>query len=282
MKPTSLASLLLLAPLAACGSSAATPDAPPATIDARAADAALPPPDAPTCELTGYPAAVRPVSVDLGAEFPLTLDGNGTRCDQILRALLDPNPAKRPPEFAEMDVVGAAGRCSHDDVLNREIVRIDLPQYGGQPIFWPVQDALVHVSAANKVVYLHADFLPIGKGPLAACLSGDAIGATIVGRPMTYQKFQQCVPGAAGSYPIAAGDTVEVGEEGAYLDDAGNLHRARAVDVYLAAANVTPEVANSDAFCCSGAGVDHCVGQKLIIDALTGELLATQHHCHTC
>jgi hypothetical protein len=263
--------LLLGLALAACGddSSTAIDAAPP--IDAAT--------DAPVCDLTGYPPAVRPVSVDLVDRTTLTLDGTGTRCEQIVRALLGPT---RPPELGQLDTGGVTGTCSHDDLLDREIVRLRAPLYAGVPVYAPVQDALVHVDAADAVVFLHGDFLPAGSAPPAGCLTAAIVEASVPGRPMGYQRFNACVPGNPGEYTIAADDEVEVLDEGVYLDADNNLHRARAVDVYLLSGHVDSEVGNSDAYCCSGPTMDHCVGQRLFIDTLTGELLGQAPHCHIC
>lgn len=244
-------------------------------IDARPIDAEL---DAPTCQLAGYPEAVRVLSVDLAEQTPLTLDGQGTRCEQIQRAVIG---VHRPPELHDMDTVGATTTCSHDDVTNREIVRIRLPQYSGIPIYWPVQDALVHVDAANKVVFLHGDFLPAGHTVVEGCLSGPALAERVVGRPLAYEKFALCTPRGEGMYSIAGDDVIELGDEGIYQDAAGGLHRVRAIDVYLTPAHVNSEITNSDAFCCAGT-LEHCVGKRLFLDALTGETIAQEPHCHTC
>lgn len=265
------AALTGLLGLAACGDDEA--DQP---IDARVVDAAI---DAPVCQLDRYPETLRVLSVDLQQQTTLTLDGTGTRCEQIERAVLS---AGRPPELAELDVGGATTTCSHDDVTNREIVRIRAREYGGVPIYWPVQDALLHVDAANKVVFLHGDFLPAGHLPVAGCLSGPALAMRVPGRALEYQKFALCQPRGPGMYTIAGDDVIEVGEEGVYLDGDNGLRRVRAIDVYLAPAHVDSEVGNSDLFCCSGPSTDHCVGKRLFLDALTGETLAQEPHCHTC
>lgn len=266
-----LATGLVLA-AAACGDGgSSTPDAPAAidaAIDARACTAP-----------TDYPMGIRPVSVDLAAPSHLALDGTGTRCEQIGRALTG---AARPTELAQLDVDGVQVTCTHDDVLNREIVRLRAPNYGGLPLFGPVQDALVHVDAADMVVFLHADYLPVGATVADACLDAPAIGAGVPGEAMGYQRFQLCAPAGAGTYTIAADDVIEVGDEGFLVDGDGKLRRVRAVDVYLTPAHATPEIINSDAFCCSGATTDHCVGQRLFVDALTGDVIAQEPHCHTC
>ena len=258
--------------LAGCGDDGTT-----ATTDARIIDAGAI--DAASCNLTGYPETVRPISIEMTAQTQLALDGTGTRCEQIVRAVLGPN---RPPELAQMDVASATSTCTHDGVTNREIVRLRLPEYGGLPIYWPVQDALIHVDVSNKVVFLAGDYVPAGHAPIAGCLGGPALSSELPGRPLEYEKFAACVPRGPGSYPIAADDVLELGEEGVYLDGDGGLRRVRAIDVYLTPAHVNAEITNSDAYCCSGPGVDHCVGKRLFLDALTGETIAQDTHCHTC
>jgi hypothetical protein len=265
-----LSPLLLL--VAACGdSTTAGPDAP------TAVDAA---PDAPVCEAAGYPMPIRVTSVDLGAPIPLTLDGQGARCEQIGRALL--GATGRPTELAQLDADGASVTCTHDDVLNREIVRVRAPNYGGLPLYAPVQDALVHVDATDTIVFLHADYLPVGATVAPACLDAAAVGAGVPGEAMSYQRFNLCVPGPTETYPIASDDVIEVGAEGFLVDGAGDLRRVRAVDVYLLPAHVTPAITNSDAFCCSGPTTDHCIGQRLFVDVITGEVITQEPHCHTC
>jgi hypothetical protein len=266
--------LLSLLALAACGD-----DAGHTTIDAPTAIDAAVPIDAPVCDLTGYPPAVRAVSVDLTSPTTLALDGTGTRCEQIVRALLGPN---RPPELAQLDTGGVTNTCTHDDVTNREIVRLRAPLYAGLPVYSPVQDALVHVDAANAVVFLHGDFLPAGMAPASGCLDDAIVGGSVPGRAMGYERFAACTPQGDGQYTIAGDDEIEVGAEGVYLDLAGTLHRARAVDVYLLSAHVDSMVGNSDAYCCSGATMDHCVGQRLFIDTYTGATLGQEPHCHIC
>ena len=280
-----LASLFLV--LAACGDNHknASPDAT-ATPDTPAT------PDATVCDTTGYPAPIKLVSVDLGQPFDLTLDGQGDRCDQLIRALTDPDPAKRPPELAELDVAGGAitGTCTYDDVLMRDIVRLRAPNYGGLPLYGPqLQDVLVHVGHPSAligspatVVYLHGDFLPAGAMAKAACINGEELGLSMPGRPMTYTKFAFCTPQGDGTYTIAGNDTIEVADEGYLYDSDGNLRRVRAVDVYLSGANVTTEVINSDAYCCTTESLEHCVGQQIFIDVVTGEIIGQKPHCHTC
>lgn len=271
--------------LAACGDNhATTPDAPPVVPTPDAA------PDAKPCDMTNYPQHTRMTSVDLGAPFELALDGQGTRCEQIVRALTDPDPSKRPPELATFDVTGVTSTCIHDDVLDREIVRLRQANYMGQPLFAPAQDALIHVGhPANllaqpaTVVYLHADFLATG-GPTAnaACLDDGQLTSSVPGLSMTYAKFNACTYVGDGAYSLASDDVIELGDEGYLLDDNGDLRRVRAVDVYLLPSHLTDEITHSDAFCCADESLDHCVGKRLFIDVVTGELITEQQHCITC
>mgnify|MGYP000151953202 CR=1 FL=1 len=56
------------------------------------------------------------------------------------------------------------------DDARAEIVRLRAPLYAGVPVYWPVQDALVHVDAADTIVFGHGDFLPAGMAPAPGCL----------------------------------------------------------------------------------------------------------------
>jgi hypothetical protein len=273
-------SVLALIPLAACGDNTerpGDPDAPPSTQF----DSEPPPIDAVACEApTGYPEAVTVTSVDLGAPHTLTLDGVGSECQQMVRALSD--PATRPPELDGLYGNDPNGSCFHDDVLDREIVRIRFPTYEGLTVFGPVQEILAHVDTTNTVVFLHADFLPVGHAPVAACLDGAAAAGELPGETVTYQRFAFCAPAGTGDYAIDATDDLEFLEEGVLLDADGFLRRVHAVDFYLAADHVTTEIGNSDAYCCDGKTLDHCVGYIMYVDALTGEVIAQAPHCHTC
>ena len=273
-----LPSLLLV--LAACGDNTRN-----ASLDATATPDTPATPDATVCDTTGYPAPVKLVSVDLGQPFDLTLDGQGDRCGQLIRALTDPDPAKRPPELAQLDVAGGSitGTCTYDDVLMRDIVRLRAPTFGGLPLYGPqMQDVLAHVGMPATVVFLHGDFLPAGAMAKAACINGEQVATSMAGRPMTYNKFAFCTPQGEGSYTIMGDDTIELGDEGYLVDNDGNLRRVRGVDVYLLGSHLTPEVTNSDAYCCTTSSNEHCVGQQIFIDVVTGEIVGQKPHCHTC
>lgn len=277
--------LVLSLALAACGdNNGSTP------IDAETpADTAVVPPDAEiipdarVCEIpAAYPENVRVQSVDLQAPHSLTLSGTGTRCEQLVAALTD--PTTRPPELAELDASGAVdSQCSFDDVTGRDIVRLRFPEYGGVPVFWPVQDVLAHVDASDDVVFLHGDFLPAGRAPATGCHDAASIGAEVPGEALGYTRFAACLPQGEGEYVVAADDEIEVGPEGVFHDADGNLRRVRAVDVYLLSDHVTAETTNSDLFCCTGEnGTNHCIGKRLFLDVHTGEVVGDEPHCHTC
>ena len=272
-----LAYLSSFALAAACGDNAST-----VAPDAAQPDAAQP--DARSCDASNYPQSVRTLSVDLAEPFALTLDGNGSRCDQIGRALTDPDPATRPPELAELDADGATWTCTHDDLLDREIVRVRVRQYAGLPLFAPAQEILAHVSAdPATVVFLHGDFLPAGAVAVPdACYDADQIGATIPGQTLTFTRFALCQPQGAGTYDVASDDVIEPGEEGYLLDREGMLRRVREVDVYLHPDHLTDDTINSDMYCCNGQTLEHCVGQRLYIDAITGAYVDATSRCHTC
>ncbi len=277
--------LSLVLTLAACGdNSKLAPDAP---VSHPEHDAAT---DATVCDASNYPVAVRKLSVDLGADFTLTLDGNGTRCDQIIRALTDPDPAKRPPELAMLDVQGVTGSCTHDDTLNRDIIRLKAPLYGGKPLYGAVQDVLVHIGHPNTalpgpttVVYLHGDFLAAGAAIAnPACLDDAALPGAVVGHALTFAKFDHCNYQGDGSYALAADDVFQLGEAGYFLDDQSQLHRVRAVDAYLLPGHLTDETLNSDLFCCTGMTYDNCVGDRVFVDEITGAVLGQTQHCQAC
>lgn len=277
---SSLACVLALA--AACGDDSTpsphtpTPDAPVVTVDAAPADARI-------CETDGYPRAIRMLSVDLEAPRTLTLDGTGTRCEQIVRALTDPDPTQRPAELAQLDVDGVTSTCTRDVELDREVVRLYAPNLGGLPLFAPLQEVIVHVGAPAEIVYLHGDFFPAGDPAIApACLDEGQIAGSIPGREVTYSRYQACTFQGDGTYTFAADDVIDVGDEGYIVDAESRLRRVRAVDAYLRAANLTDDTINSDLYCCSGQSQERCVGRRLFVDALTGELVSTAPHCHTC
>jgi hypothetical protein len=247
--------------------------------DASEVDAPQVTPDARVCDLESYPQDATPITVDLSAKFELTLDGVGTRCDQIVRALTNPDPSLRPPELAMLDVGGIVGTCRLNE-QNINVVRLRSPLYNGLPLFDPPQETVVHVDEQNNIVHLHGDYLPAGYVVNEGCLSDDELARAIPGYSMSYRKLLLCSFSGNGEYEVASDDEVVAAEEGYIIHDR-KLRRVRAMDVYLLPSHVTDEIGNSDAFCCIGT-LDHCVGQRLFLDALTGEILSQAPHCHSC
>lgn len=233
----------------------------------------------PVCDVTDYPRPVRPVSLSLTEPITLRLDGTGTRCEQVVRALFGP---ARPAPLDQLDVTGITEtECHHDDPTGYEIVTVRADNYAGVPNYGPVQDVIVHVDADNQLVILNGDFVPAGAAPAPGCLDDGVIAGLVPGHELAYRRYALCLPQEDGAYTIAADDEIEVQAEGVYLDEANQLHRVRAVDVYLAASHVDDAIGNSDAFCCNGT-TDHCVGKRLFIDTYTGAVVGQAPHCHIC
>ena len=88
--------------------------------------------------------------------------------------------------------------------------------------------------------------------------------------------------GGPGSVAITTGDTRTAGDSALYVDAAGLVHVARQVEVLLAAGHVGTSEIESDLFCCSGSTLDGCVGNFVIVDEITLEVLAELPRCITC
>ncbi len=270
-----LPSIITCLLFAACGGDDDGPAGDPPDAEAPAIDAQV------CAAPVGYPEQLRPVTVELGAPHSLTLDGNGERCDQLIRALVD--PTGRPPELAELDADSVEGSCEFDDVTSRDIVRLSFPEYGGSPLFGTVQDVLAHVDEFDDVVYLAGNYIPAGHSPPPACLDADAVAAGVPGESLGYTTFAACTPTGEGSYEIVADDEILVGDEGVYLAYGGDeLRRVRLVEVYLLEDHVTAETINSNLYCCDGASNAHCVGERIYVDVHTGEVVGDEGNCITC
>lgn len=261
---------LMMLAIAACSSDRRPPlDPADAAVDTSVDGE---PPDA------SYPPRVQRVDVFLGAHHQLALDGQGTRCEQLTRALTD--PAKRPPELAGIDLTEATSQCSVSTPSRQDVVRISVPRYAGLPLIATGQELVASIDASNVVVSMNGSFLPAGRAPTRPGRDAAAIRASVPGRGMMYSRFSSCQLMGTGSYAIAADDRIEIGEEGYYLDRDSRLRRVRPVDIYLLPAHVTSELINSDLFCCAGS--DRCVGKQLVIDAVTGEAAGELPHCIVC
>jgi hypothetical protein len=236
-------------------------------------------PDACTAPLT-YPEEVALIDITLTPNYPVALDGNGTLCDQMVRSLI--HPVTRHPMLAELDATSARGRCQHDDLLDREIVDIDLPEYGGLPNLGTPQQILAHVDKFGKLVYLAAIFIPQGHIPAGACANPEQVVASVPGNRLSYQRFDRCNFEGDGEYEIAPDDEIIAGAEGVMLDVNHRLRRVTAVQVFLLGSHVTETEINSTLFCCDPGTVKHCVGGLLYVDSVTGELVKQAFNCITC
>lgn len=303
----------VLALTAACGDDGATepPDAPVTQRDAPEQDASI---DAalPVCITDSYPINFTPTaaektavevaantfSTDTAARVtldelslavtsiegpvPLTIDGTiANECDRAAAAVQALFTARA--QLFRMPAGMAVRQCSHDDLLDREIVRISGGTYfDGREIIGGVNDLAVHVDLDDAAMTFYtAGYTPAVERTAPATCETD-LARTVVGKPLEYTKFSACQPMGGGSISIDELDTRTVGEPGIYIDEEGNAHLVRSVEVLLDADRVTPEQVNSDLFCCSGPTTEGCVGNFVVVDELTGEVLRQIPRCHTC
>lgn len=277
-----------------------------ATIDDAGNDAA------PTCDRPSYPAtsmatreertavddavaaftASTGVTVDLdpstaavtgfSAPFPVTLDP--TISDACMRALsavqvfLTDNAAmmRVPPDMTMR-------ACHYDDVLDMEVVRLHGGTYAGRRLIGVDNDLVVHVTRSGTIRYWAGNYLPVAARLIPQpCYDGPAIESSVVGDSLHFTHFVACVPGSTGTKVIAAIDTRTAGDSALYLDSAGFVHVARQVEVLLDASRVGTSEIESDLFCCPDASLDGCVGDYLIVDEITLEVLDELHRCVTC
>jgi hypothetical protein len=271
--------------IGACGDSTSTAIDAAKSVDATSqADANTSQPDAKTCNVANYPKAAGSVDLTIEQPIALTLDGNGERCDQILRALM--STAARPAPLAAVESGFAIKSCAFDNVINAEIVRLEKTTFANKPLYGGAQDILAHVTrGTNNLRFLAGRIIPAtaANGVNSSCLSMADVRTSVPGQKLGYQKFEACQLRGPGEYTIADDDTISVSDEGWFVDSDDNLRRVLVAPVFLLPAHVTPEIINSDAFCCvPGNGVANCVGGNLIFDAVNGALLAQTPNCHTC
>jgi hypothetical protein len=242
-------------------------------------------PDAkPPCLVGNYPQAAGSIDVTLDAPFTLTLDGNGERCAQLVRALLSTTARPMPLLAAETDFTLKS--CEFDSVLNADIVRLGKNTFAGAPLYSSAQDLLIHVRrVTNNVTFLAGRILPTnaGTGSPSPCIAPAEALTSIVGMSFSYQQFLGCRLGDVGNYQIAADDDISIGAQGWYVDNNDKLHRAYIAPVYLLPSHTNSAIINSDAFCCIPEQMlRNCVGTQLVIDAVTGTTLGQNPNCHTC
>lgn len=173
--------------------------------------------------------------------------------------------------------------CLYDDVYDADVLRLQGGTYFGRPMLGQPSNLLAHVTRDGHLRYFDGTYTPVlERANKTACLSASDAAAATIGYSLGYQKFQACVPQGGGSIVTTEADTRTPLETGVFRDELGKLHNVRAVDVLLAAGRVGYEQTNSDLFCCAQIGVVGCVGKTLLIDELTGEVLAEIPRCHTC
>lgn len=173
--------------------------------------------------------------------------------------------------------------CNYDSVIDAEIVRLEGGTYGGRPLIGLRNDLLAHVTRSGNLRFFAGNYLPAYERTTPeACLDMDQVGDSVIGAPLEYQRFSGCVLGAPGSIEIDDRDTRNVSEPKLWVDEAGNAHVVREVEVLLASDRVSGDTINSDLFCCSDGGTTGCVGKILVVDEVTGEVLAQIPRCRTC
>lgn len=202
-------------------------------------------------------------------------------CPRALAALADWFAANATMFVLPADLTARA--CSYDDLTDAEIIRLSGGTYDGRALIASPNDLLVHVKRTGAVTFWAGGYVPARVRPQpTACFAGDQLEAAVVGASLAYQEFAACVLGDTGAIDVAVDDDRLAGAPAAYVDDGGALHLAREVEVSLDPARITDHEINSDLFCCSGKTLDGCVGAILVVDELTGAVLAQLPRCHTC
>lgn len=257
------------------GSGAPLPDA---TADGSIASDG-PADDGPRC--TAATVAAKGVDVDTTVEAPLTLDGVGTRCEQLARAILD--PAQRPPAIAELDAQSGVGSPLCIEYPEVDAVRIDVNELLGRRLLSGGQWLLAWVRRSDTtVVELTGWYVTPPAEPPTSCASGSALADAVVGHEQPYTTFQLCAPTGDGVWKIGDGDVREPGEVG-WFHDGEQLRVAREISVGVEDAAITQQLRDSDLNCC--AVVDEqagCIGIVLIVDAESGKVLDTRRRCLVC
>jgi hypothetical protein len=231
-----------------------------------------------TVELDASTAAVTGFS----APFPVTLDASITdpcmrALDAVQTFLTDEATMMRvPPDIAMR-------ACSYDSVLDMEVVRLHGGTYAGRRILGQDNDLVVHVTRSGTIRYWGGSYLPVAERLIPQpCFDAAALESSVVGDSLHFLHFTACVPGTTGSKVIADVDTRTAGESSLYVDAAGFVHVARRVEVLLEASRVGTSEIESDLYCCAGTSVAGCVGDYLIVDEITEEILDEMHRCITC
>lgn len=240
----------------------------------EAPDAPPPPPtDAPACTPTG-PVETKVASVALATPRALVLDGAGDRCGQLVRAILD--PAQRPPELAALDATSGVGAPLCTRFGDRDAVRFDVLELGGQRLLSTGQWFLAWVEhAGDRLVDLSGWYLEPPATLPASCAPDALARDRVVGHAQRYTSFQHCAAYGGGTWTLAASDARTVVGTGLYFDGK-RLRVVKEVDVVAAPSSVTQALTDSDLNCFG------LIGVRLIVDADDGKVLDERRHCIVC
>ncbi|MEB2312401.1 MAG: hypothetical protein OZ921_00385 [Sorangiineae bacterium] len=232
-----------------------------------------------TVTLDGAAEAVASIT----GEFPVTLDASIV--DPCARALagLKELFAKNATLF-RLPADLTLRVCNYDNLLDAEILRLHGgTYYDGRPLVGAPTELLVHVKRDGHVRYFVGGYLPVPSGAaLTPCLDAAGAAKAAIGATLDYTRFKSCVLQGPGSITLEPDDDYVPLGTGVFVDPSERLHFVRLVDAFLAPSRVNPETGNTTLYCCSTTSTQNCVGKTLVIDELSGEVLAQLERCHTC
>jgi hypothetical protein len=224
---------------------------------------------------------------NLDGRIPLDLDGQGSLCDQQLRAVdtfIDDWVELFQVDISQFEVY----RCVPQPELDTYTLVLRRYQYSGLELFAGNQ----RISATFKeggatLTQAQGKYLPMPDLSLGDCVCLDESAAALVpvGVSVEYLVFQSCTIVGRGEYTIADSDVVEI--TGLGVDMTHDVHselpaELRLVwkaEVYVAPANWTPDLQASGAYCPTERGQ---IGWSLLIDAMTGEVVGLVPRCIVC
>ncbi len=278
---------LAILAVAACGAGApASHDAPGGPSDSIpvatdvvidvAIDAAVDAPvDAMPCTTIG-PVGAKHVQLDnVTLNHPLVLDGVGTRCEQLQRAILD--PAQRPAVIQKLDASTGLQPPLCTEFAQRTNVNIDITGIAGRRLLSQGQYLRVWVdNATDTLEQIRIGWFLEPPAELPnSCVSTSQTEDAVVDYQQEFRAFQLCAPYADGTWTVYANDTRTMIGDGLYVRE-GKFHVAREIDVVVNPANHSQLLLDSDLNCF---GV---VGIVLIVDAETGVVVDTRRNCLVC
>lgn len=231
--------------------------------------------DATTCTATGSLKASSVTLENVPVGKQLILDGVGTRCEQLQRAILD--PAQRPSEIAAFDASSGLQPPLCTEIGERTNVNIDVTGLLGQRLLSTGQYLRVWVDNATDTL----DEIRLGwfiVPPLAAPTTCTPVASTqdaVVGHRQDYVAFQFCGSIGEGSWTLRSNDLRSHVGDGLYFDGT-HVHVVREIDVEPHGSNITPLLRQSDLNCFGRIAI------VLIVDVETGRVLDQRRHCVVC